>query len=87
MSEAVPANYVVKAVVAEAYFMRNGTVGGTGTVGIVNDGVELDSAAVSAMVINTEVYGSVLSEVDPNTNAAWTNAGLATANIAVTKTS
>lgn len=86
-SESVPVNYVVKAVMAEAYFMRNGAVGGTGTVGIVNNGVELDSAAVSAAVLNAEVYGSVLSEVDPNTNAAWTNAGLATAKIAVTKTS
>lgn len=81
----IPANYNVKAAMVETFVTKNGYVGGAGTVGIVNGGNEVDSAAAVA-VANAPVYTSVVTDIDPKTGLPWTNSGILTAGFAVTKT-
>jgi hypothetical protein len=82
----IPANFTIKAVQADAFFTKKGYVGGNGSVGIVSQTKEVDSAAVAALVTGTPVYASVIAETDPSTNSAWLATALNAAGIAVTKT-
>jgi hypothetical protein len=86
MSATIPSGWAVKAVQVEAYFTKSGLVAGKGTVGVINGSTEVDSATVSPPITGANTYGSLTLDKDPNTGAAWTNAGFATAEIAVNKT-
>jgi hypothetical protein len=85
ITSAIPANYRVQAVQAEAFFAKYGTTGGNATVGLVSNGTEVDSTSVSALTV-TPVMASLIQSVDPKTNAQWTIAGARAAQLVVTKT-
>lgn len=80
----IPANYRVQAVQVEAFFSKYGSIGANATVGLISNGVEVDSSAVSAVTANP-VYASFIQSVDPKTNAQWTIAGINAAQLAATK--
>lgn len=80
----IPANYRVQAVQVEAFFSKFGSIGANASVGIVSNGVEVDSTVVSAVTANP-VYASFIQSVDPKTNAQWTIAGINAAQLAATK--
>jgi hypothetical protein len=86
VSSPVPANWTVNAVQADAFFSKNGYVGGNGAVGIVSKTTELDAPPVVALGANP-TYASITTDTDPNTGAPWTLAALNSAGIAVAKTS
>jgi hypothetical protein len=85
VTSAIPANYRVQAVQAEAFFARYGTTGGIASVGLVSNGAEVDSTSVSALTA-TPVMASLIQPVDPKTNSQWTIAGARAAQLVVTKT-
>lgn len=84
MSNAIPVGYRVRAVQAEAYFVKYGSTGANGSVGIVSGASEVDSAQVPALT-TTPAYGAVLSETDPATGAAWSVSAAQAAKIAINK--
>jgi hypothetical protein len=86
MSATIPAHFTVKAVRVEAMYSKSGMIPGKGTVGIINGGTEMDSSAVAPSVLGGTAFASLVLDKDPNTGAVWTNAGFATAELAVTKT-
>ena len=85
VSSPVPANWTVNAVQADAFFSKNGYVGGNGAVGIVSKTTEW-IFPVAALGANP-TYASIITDTDPNTGAHWTLAALNSAGIAVTKDS
>jgi hypothetical protein len=81
----IPANYKIQAVQVEAYFTRYGNSGANASVGILSGTHEVDSPAVSAMSATVPSYASLMQNVDPNTGAQWTIAGLQAAKLTINK--
>jgi hypothetical protein len=82
----VPSNFLVKAVELDAYFGSQGQGKQVaGTVGIVSAGTAQNSAATVAGA-GWQNRATLLTETDPKTGAAFTNAALNAVQLTVTKT-
>lgn len=74
-STTVPAGYMAKAQIVEAYFTKTSTTAPTVNVGIKSGTAEADSQTVTINGANA-TYVSLISDVNPNGNVPWNNASI-----------
>ncbi|QBQ74659.1 hypothetical protein BcepSauron_279 [Burkholderia phage BcepSauron] len=70
-ADTIPAGYTARAQLVETYFTKTSTTAPVVSVGLRSSGAETDSSQVTVSG-TTPAYVSVLSDIDPNGNKAWT---------------
>lgn len=69
-SDTIPAGYSARAQLVETYFTKTSTTAPVVSVGLRSAAAETDSAQITVSG-TTPTYASVLSDIDPNGNKAW----------------
>lgn len=69
-SDTIPAGYSARAQLVEAYFTKTSTTAPVVSVGLRSAAAETDSSQITVSG-TTPKYVSVLSDIDPNGNEAW----------------
>jgi hypothetical protein len=73
----VPANYLVKTVLVDAFMTSLGTgLAATGQVGVKSGSTNKAGSTITPPATGIETRSTLFMETDPNTGAAFTNAAL-----------
>jgi hypothetical protein len=83
-SNTVPASYKINAVQVEGFFAAYGPIGANCQIQMSSNGQVVAGNTVAANSA-TPLFSAALSQVDPNTGAAWTAAGLNALNVVANK--